>query len=438
MTNVGRRHVLGGVAAVSSLLAGCVDSSGSDLKDSDGDGVIDSEDYAPNDPEVQRKSDILKSATPTMTPTATPTATTSPTPSTTSPAAETLTPTAETTNRIEATSPEKLGGSYISSYTATSATVTLDPESLSISSSELKLVVVTYEYPNGEGVALGTSEPFERPGRSVERTVTVTDGSVPEDTRVHHNVFAMDGEESIDTAQSGDIEFVHETDAFTRRGADQIVRDPPAYELNDASTTAFERTAIEGAYLLHLEGRTQGYDWWVEWYIWKSAYAEAIDQPRGRSYAEYVTYALTNGNATTLAGIFHEQAVDLGFTDKRTQAEFVIDLIQRLPYVTDDVSKGFDDYPKTVIETITEASGDCEDTAILTAAVLSAEPFGYDTVLIQFSDHMGAGVYGTDLPGYYWTYDSRDYYYVETTGEGWGVGDLPDTYQDTDAYVYQV
>lgn len=50
---------LAGTVASASI-AGCTEaSSGSDsVQDSDGDGVIDSEDYAPNDPAVQEKSDV--------------------------------------------------------------------------------------------------------------------------------------------------------------------------------------------------------------------------------------------------------------------------------------------------------------------------------------------------------------------------------------------
>lgn len=58
-----RRTVLqlGGVA-LSAGIAGCSDITGGDeqeIQDTDGDGVIDSEDYAPRDPEVQEKEDLL-------------------------------------------------------------------------------------------------------------------------------------------------------------------------------------------------------------------------------------------------------------------------------------------------------------------------------------------------------------------------------------------
>lgn len=53
---MGRREAITGAAA--ALLAGCSQISGSNVQDSDGDGMIDSEDYAPSDPEVQEKSDL--------------------------------------------------------------------------------------------------------------------------------------------------------------------------------------------------------------------------------------------------------------------------------------------------------------------------------------------------------------------------------------------
>jgi hypothetical protein len=49
-------------------LAGCSQlQGGSDIQDTDGDGVIDSEDYAPRDPDVQRKEQIQANSTPTET-----------------------------------------------------------------------------------------------------------------------------------------------------------------------------------------------------------------------------------------------------------------------------------------------------------------------------------------------------------------------------------
>lgn len=55
-----RRRLLqfGGSAGL-AVLGGCTGLLGSDVKDSDGDGMINTEDYAPWDPEVQEKSDLV-------------------------------------------------------------------------------------------------------------------------------------------------------------------------------------------------------------------------------------------------------------------------------------------------------------------------------------------------------------------------------------------
>lgn len=57
----GRRAFIKTIGATSAvLLAGCSSDDG-EVQDSDGDGVVDSQDYAPNDPDVQSKSDVSQS-----------------------------------------------------------------------------------------------------------------------------------------------------------------------------------------------------------------------------------------------------------------------------------------------------------------------------------------------------------------------------------------
>lgn len=54
--------VAGGLAGCSGVLGG--DDEENDIKDTDGDGVIDSEDYAPRDPDVQRREQVVDNSTP--------------------------------------------------------------------------------------------------------------------------------------------------------------------------------------------------------------------------------------------------------------------------------------------------------------------------------------------------------------------------------------
>lgn len=69
-----RRSILKTVGIGLVPLCGCTVDNSEEIQDSDGDGVIDSEDYAPRDPEVQEKSDLLTDSENTPTPEPTPTA----------------------------------------------------------------------------------------------------------------------------------------------------------------------------------------------------------------------------------------------------------------------------------------------------------------------------------------------------------------------------
>ncbi|WP_198662170.1 hypothetical protein [Halorussus litoreus] len=457
-----RRRFLGSVAAATAV-AGCTSGSGSEPetteRDSDGDGVPDSEDYAPNDPAVQEKSDLEGVATTART-TAPATSVRTTAPATT----ESETATAQTTATTRTTAatttttvdPEAANSltvgegwseqeSHVTRYSSQEVTAHVVPNGPkvdgSFSGKSTKLLAIAYRYPRGDGVVYGTSDAVTLDGTTeLTASVDLSDAELSADDRVHYMAFLMPGDLDFDSVESQDLVFFHETDPFVRHDDGVTVeRSPHPKSLADDSGEEYERTAIEGAYQLSFEGSTQGNSWSTSFYIYKTSYVEAVEEPRGRSRPEYVSHAQQEGFADELAGILADEAEANGFSGKRTQVEFIIDFVQNLPYVPDDVSKEFDDYTKFITETITEAGGDCEDTAIMLAAVLQAEPFGYDMVLIQPPGHMAAGIRGNDdLPGVYWEYDDRRYYYIETTGSGWGIGDIPDTYADAEAYVHQV
>lgn len=261
------------------------------------------------------------------------------------------------------------------------------------------------------------------------------------DKTVHFLAFFVDEDVSYDEAQADDLWYLHESDPFVVDTFREEIRreTPPELEgISERETSVYTRRDAEGTFAISVTGRTSGKEWSASYVIYKSAYAAGVRRDHGRSRQEYVSYEMQNGFAGELAHILDDIADDNDITGKPEKVEFVIDFVQRLPYVPDDVSTEYDDYTKFMIETVTELGGDCEDTAILLASVLQSEPFGYDMILIQPPGHMAAGIYGTDLPGAYWTYGGRDYYYIETTGEGWGVGDIPDEYSDDEAYLYQV
>jgi hypothetical protein len=436
-TQVQRRHFLGAIGAGSIFgLSGCL--GGSDIKDSDGDGVIDSQDYAPRDASVQESADMRGTAR--VTPVATearetPEVTTTPT------STPTPTPLSEY-GTISATNPGlQEGGNYIADYSPEHVTVQLVAEDVDgIVAAGNDLLVVIAEFPREKeyGVFRQSFTPPSSGYSSVE--VPIQFPAAAEDKTVHFLVFFINEDISESAATSADLKMVAESDPFiVDTTTETIRREQPTVldSLKPVSGDFFSREETEGAYALTLEGRTQGTAWSASYLIYKSAYAVAVGRDRGRSREEFVAFEMQDGFAGEFAGLLSSIAADHGISDERTQVEFIIDFVQRLPYVSDIVSTGFDDYTKFSIETLTELGGDCEDTSIMLAGLLQSPPFGYDMVLIQPPEHMGVGIYGSDLYGSYWEEGGRDYYYIETTGEGWGIGDFPESLDDS-AYVYQV
>jgi hypothetical protein len=112
-----------------------------------------------------------------------------------------------------------------------------------------------------------------------------------------------------------------------------------------------------------------------------------------------------------------------------------IAFVQGLPYTYDNVSTPFDEYPRFPSETIYDDGGDCEDTAILMAAILKR--MGYDVVLLSLPGHVAAGIScdpsGSNRTAY--PYEGREYCYLETTGEGYGIGELPAEFSSTNVTV---
>jgi hypothetical protein len=117
--------------------------------------------------------------------------------------------------------------------------------------------------------------------------------------------------------------------------------------------------------------------------------------------------------------------------------EFAAAFVQSLPYTVDSVTSSLDEYPRYPVETLLDNGGDCEDTSILLASII--DEMGYGVVLIIFPHHCAIGVKGGEnVYGSYYNYQSNKYYYLETTGEGWGIGKLPEEYKGVEASIYQL
>ena len=106
---------------------------------------------------------------------------------------------------------------------------------------------------------------------------------------------------------------------------------------------------------------------------------------------------------------------------------FAASFVQSLKYAEDDEDDPNCEYPKFPVEMLKDAQGDCEDKAMLTAAILDS--MGYNLTLIRLPNHMAVGVHlDEDIPGF--DYYVNEYYFLETTQFPHRLGRVPEQYKD--------
>lgn len=160
----------------------------------------------------------------------------------------------------------------------------------------------------------------------------------------------------------------------------------------------------------------------------RSLYEYCTDRPRLEKYGFYAGDAFNDIYVERLAELFADQD-GLSASER---VELAISFVQSLAYTSDSVTAGYDEYQRYPVETLVDRGGDCEDTAILLGAIL--EQMGYGVRGVLLPGHMALAIKGdASLSGNYYTQDGARYYYVETTSDGWRVGDIPDEYRGESA-----
>jgi len=163
------------------------------------------------------------------------------------------------------------------------------------------------------------------------------------------------------------------------------------------------------------------------------AYSFYKEYPGGYRIGDNFTYLqyFITPNDTYLKRLSHalENISKENGWDALTEANFILTFVQNIPYVSDYPSTGFMDYYKFPLETLVEGGGDCEDKSILLATILTI--LGYDAILFAMQIEY-KGIYGHVAVGLnveeksgpfsiylndYYSYDGKDYYYMESTGE---------------------
>ena len=192
----------------------------------------------------------------------------------------------------------------------------------------------------------------------------------------------------------------------------------PAPVVSDTEET-FERV---------YEWKYNGYTFSAPLSLSKEKYAHY--QKLGHSNLNLVKYAADSYNrrvVSEIAGGIKAQAESLEFTNYETMM-LAASFVQSLPYTTDKETTGQGEYVRYPIETLVDGGGDCEDKSILMGALL--KELGCDVVILEFRDHAAVGVKADrdDAYGSYAKYGGVKYFYLETTKEGWELGEIPSEY----------
>ena len=204
-------------------------------------------------------------------------------------------------------------------------------------------------------------------------------------------------------------------------GAVPLQPEPPSTEV------------IEKEYTWLFDGRT----WTLSLNIPESIYEYYADleRPPTVDYSIYVTHPFDDVYLRLLIEKMNFIAISRDYTESE-KINLVISFVQSLPYTSDSVTTPYDEYPRYPIETLVDGGGDCEDSSILAASLLYG--MNYDVILLGLPGHMACGVYTQDGYGSYYLLNEREYFYLETTNEGWEIGAIPQDYEEEHAQFYEL
>jgi hypothetical protein len=332
-------------------------------------------------------SEALATDTPTRTPTPQPTATPTPT----QPPTQTQSPTPKPTPKITWYE-SKLGeGAY-----ALTAEVQLNGSSK-----------VTFRTMTGVKLATVTSN-----GRT---QVAGPDGKVPA-LKPTASIQALRGGTNGDQVAFHVVGSGGSGAAISRPTHLQGLQGATFPDLGDSKTIERELTqTIDGA-------RTR-----FRYQIPEALFAYYERRQRTGDYGTYVSDRFDDEYVGSLADEIERYGKQQGLSGPAI-VDATVAVVQGMKYTKDSVTTAYDEYPRYPIETLYKRGGDCEDTSILMAQLL--RQLGYGVVLFVLPGHMGLGVLGDEsIPGSYVTHEGKRYYYLETTGEGWQIGELPSAHE---------
>lgn len=184
-------------------------------------------------------------------------------------------------------------------------------------------------------------------------------------------------------------------------------------------------------YVVTHEWSHEGRQWNATFYVPQRLYRYfQFRQHQSDKMVEYVLSDYDRNCVNSLVASFRDCGEKAGYSDRENMGN-VISFVQSLRYVKDMESKGVKDYVRFPTETLVDGVGDCEDLAIFAAAILHA--MGFPVLLVSLPDHLALAVACDDCTGTSYEYKGKLYYYLEVTGKGWGLGQVPDEFSSSQA-----
>jgi len=166
-------------------------------------------------------------------------------------------------------------------------------------------------------------------------------------------------------------------------------------------------------------------------------YYQSQPHPATVNSATVSSYAINERDRQFLHTLVNrlKDASDFKSYGARNDYRNVVAFVQSIEYAddSDTVTGQQTEYWKYPVETLADGNGDCEDTAILTAALL--KEMGYDVAVVLLPEHAAVAVACDNCNGHYYPVGDKRYYYLETTGAGFSPGIMDARYQTAMATV---
>ena len=113
----------------------------------------------------------------------------------------------------------------------------------------------------------------------------------------------------------------------------------------------------------------EGYKLQISMRFFPETYEIYKNRTRKRTYDLFASDSYDDELIKSIADSLNKLGKEEGFEDSEIPY-IAASFVQSLEYTSDSVTTGFDEYPRFPYETLYDNGGDCEDTSILTVAIL--------------------------------------------------------------------